>query len=241
MNDPSTPRENPRLFVVGECPSDRAFDALERRNGRRAENVARRLACTGEVGQRLAGLLGEEWPTALVPWRGATRYALRNLQDVPWSRRPYDPSAARLAASALAREARSSGGLVLALGLRVSQAFGGRLGLLRWEEVAGTLVGTLPHPSRKSRWWDDVERADDALLFARSISRGLDLECDPRGVSWMIFTDPSFWPDDGETIYPSRKEAIQSGLALGLDRFWTARATGPATLCWLSLTYRVPG
>jgi len=211
-------RGAPRLLIVGEAPSDRAFERLEARNGERAEAVARRIALTGAVGARLAGLLGEPWPHGLVPWRGVQRYRLRNLQDVPWSRRAYHELTARMAAQSLALETAGEGGLVLALGRRVSRAFGGPFQFLRLEEVGSLVVGLFPHPSRRNRWWDNRAQAEDALVFARSIRVGLEAGVDPRGLGGWSWSES---PYRFEGLYHetrARAEAVAT-----LARFWTGR------------------
>jgi uracil-DNA glycosylase len=224
-------RKASRLFVVGEAPSDRAFQALESRNGSRAEKLARRLALTGDVGRRLAGLLGEEWPSGLLQWQGPARYVLRNLQDVPWSRRAFDLERARLAAASIALEASQADGVVLALGPLVAQAFNVRGEPLRWSRpgaLAGwtsdVLVGTFPEPSRRNRFWHDRKRAEEALAFARATRRGLELGIDPRGLGgWVLGLEPDLAESGAGELFETRELAEAAGLELGLRRFWTGR------------------
>jgi len=227
----SAPEKPPtRLHVVGEGPSDSVwFPACARLGVRKAERMMARLAITGAVGRRLAGLLDEPWPEGLVPWRaeGRSRYALRNLQDVPWSERPWSDDRLRPRAAELLSAARAEEAPLLLLGRTVARAFDLEdAPFCSWSRLAGgELVGLLPHPSRRSTCWNDRDNAEEAVAFLRAARRALDAGVaeDTEGC-WRWGAHPldvatSFF------LYRTRAEALAEARRCypSHPRAWTAR------------------
>jgi uracil-DNA glycosylase len=123
------------VIVIGEAPPRTA--------------PANHEALSGASGRRLADLAGLSWAA----WLALDR---RNLLP-----RYYEPWDRALAATAALEVISEHPDALLLLGRRVAAAFGitsPPLTRLR-DEVWGTDVLLVPHPSGRCRWWNDPDNA----------------------------------------------------------------------------------
>ncbi len=116
-------------------------------------------ALTGAAGRRLAALAGVPLVTYL---RRTERVNL--LDAYPGERWPSAEARDR-ARSLLPRLA---GRTTLLAGRRVAAAFGVDAPWYEWVELDGGRVAVLPHPSGRSRYWNDPANRDAAAEFLRA-------------------------------------------------------------------------
>jgi hypothetical protein len=138
------------LLLVGEAPS-RTVGTLPRPS----------YALTGRSGRRLAELAGVPWVTYL---RRTERTNL--LED--WPGATWPAAEARMGALRVLPQLAER--RTILVGARVARAFG-----LTWDPFSFVIrldalvpdadVAMIPHPSGRSRWWNDARNVERARAF----------------------------------------------------------------------------
>lgn len=141
-----------RALVVGQAPS---------------ADTDGRAPFSGRSGRRLASLLGEH------PWPLSVLLDVVNLVDRwPGSDSPaaYPRAEARAAARAIL--AVTPHDRLVLCGRLVAEAFDVRADLLTVVRLGSRAALVFPHPSGRSRWWNDADRTERAARAIRGFVAG---------------------------------------------------------------------
>jgi len=142
-----------QVVLIGEAP------------GKQSTMPGSDGALLGRIGKRLAGLMG----TTVVVYRGNTTRCNLLRKGKPWV-----PRRARLAARRMENRGlfARKGRVVILLGRNVARAFG--FGSVPWFKAfynGNVVLVVAPHPSGKSRWWNDPANTREAGRFWRAVYR----------------------------------------------------------------------
>ena len=143
-----------QILLIGEAP------------GKQSTSPGFDGALMGRIGKRLAGLMG----TTLNVYRwNTTRCNLLKKNGKPWLPKRARRAARRMENLGLyARKGR----VVILLGRNVARAFG--FGSAPWFKAfwnGNVVVVVAPHPSGKSRWWNDPANTEEARKFWQTVKR----------------------------------------------------------------------
>jgi len=158
-----------RLILIGQALNREAGEAMAALKPELRERYAKRISLTGEVGKRIANLVGISF---FVYLRHTDR---RNLIDrFPGKSGKGDAFPIEEAyRNAMYMRNDLHGRSVIFIGRQVAAAFGcARFKILRWWDGSGTGLpcrrfAILPHPSRLNRWWSDSRHERAAEKFLR--------------------------------------------------------------------------